>query len=74
MEQIANHYDFDQSVGNLVQGMAKGVTFGHLNVFGLRIKLDQIRIFFRTGKFDVFEDTESKLHTNILDDEVRIIS
>lgn len=54
--------------------MAKGVTFGHLNVFGLRIKLDQIRIFLRTGKFDVFEDTESKLHTNILDDEVRIIS
>lgn len=51
MEQIANHHDFDQSVVNLVQGLPKGVTFGHLYVFGLRNKLDQIRILFQLVNF-----------------------
>ncbi|XP_062573471.1 uncharacterized protein LOC134235355, partial [Saccostrea cucullata] len=72
IDLIANHYDLDQSVDDLVQGLPKGVTFGHLNVFGLRNKLDQIKILLRNGKFDIFAITESKLDGNILDAEVQI--
>lgn len=57
--------------------------FCHLNLFGLRNKLNQIRILIktgkfqigillRTGKFDILAITESKLDTHILDDDVLI--
>ena len=71
---MSANYNFDQSVDEIIQGLPKGIVFGHLNVCGLRSKLDQfeIKILLCANSFDVFAISESKLDSNIDDTEILI--
>ena len=73
-ELMSANYNFDQSVDEIIQGLPKGIFFGHLNVCGLRSKLDQfeIKILLCANSFDVFAISESKLDSNIDDTEILI--
>ena len=67
--------DNDEYLQNLVHKLstnAKHLKIAHLNVRGLRGKVDELQIFFKLCQFDVFGVTETRLTSEITDGEINI--
>lgn len=50
----------------------KCLKIGHLNINGLRSKLDFLKLFLHTNRFDIFSLNETKVDKNVLDSELNI--
>ena len=77
MNECRNHTEDhnDEYLQDLVHKLttnAKHLKIAHLNVRGLRKKVDELRILLKLCRFDVFGVTETHLNSEIIDGEIDI--
>ena len=67
--------DNDEYLQDLVHKLAtnaKHLKIAHLNISGLRKKVDELRILLKLCRFDVFGVTETHLNNEIIHGEIDI--
>ena len=77
MNECRNHTkdhndEYLQDLVHTLTTTAKHLKIAHLNVRGLRKKVDELRILLKLCRFDVFGVTETHLNSEIIDGETDI--